>query len=84
MAVVHETGEIVVCDSSNHRVQVFTKRGQFVRTFGKYGCGKGEFDCLAGCATNRYGQLIVTDRLDIKINKPINTTFQLQSPRASV
>lgn len=53
---------IVVADSSNHRVQVFDSNGIFVKEFGEYGNGEGEFDCLAGVAVNRIGQYIIADR----------------------
>lgn len=53
---------IVVADSSNHRVQVFDSNGIFVKQFGEYGNGEGEFDCLAGVAVNRIGQYIIADR----------------------
>lgn len=53
---------IVVADSSNHRVQVFDANGIFVKQFGEYGSGEGEFDCLAGVAVNRIGQYIIADR----------------------
>jgi len=53
---------IVVADSSNHRVQVFDSNGIFVKEFGEYGSGEGEFDCLAGVAVNRIGQYIIADR----------------------
>lgn len=53
---------IVVADSSNHRVQVFNSNGIFVKQFGEYGNGEGEFDCLAGVAVNRIGQYIIADR----------------------
>jgi tripartite motif-containing protein 71 len=50
---------IVVADSSNHRVQVFDSTGKFLKEFGYYGNGEGEFDCLAGVAINRIGQYII-------------------------
>uniref|UniRef100_T1GW62 Uncharacterized protein n=1 Tax=Megaselia scalaris TaxID=36166 RepID=T1GW62_MEGSC len=53
---------IVVADSSNHRVQVFDSNGMFVKQFGEYGNGDGEFDCLAGVAVTRIGQFIIADR----------------------
>lgn len=53
---------IVVADSSNHRVQVFDSNGMFVKQFGEYGNGDGEFDCLAGVAVTRIGQYIIADR----------------------
>jgi tripartite motif-containing protein 71 len=38
-------GQIVVTDSSNHRIQVFTDSGAFLSEFGSYGSGEGELDC---------------------------------------
>ena len=36
-------GKVYVSDSGNARVQVFTPQGRFVRQFGSYGSGKGQF-----------------------------------------
>lgn len=58
---------IVVADSSNHRVQVFDANGIFVKEFGQYGNGEGEFDCLAGVTVNRIGQYIIADRYNHRI-----------------
>lgn len=58
---------IVVADSSNHRVQVFDQQGNFVKEFGSYGSADGEFDCLAGIAVNRIGQFIIADRYNHRI-----------------
>jgi len=38
------------------------KKKEFVKEFGEYGSGEGEFDCLAGVAVNRIGQYIIADR----------------------
>ena len=35
---------VYVADRENHRVQVFTAEGKFVRMFGRHGQGKGELD----------------------------------------
>lgn len=59
--------EIAVCDSSNHRVQIFDKRGGILRTFGSYGSAKGEFDCLAGICVNKYRQFVITDRYNHRV-----------------
>merc|ERR1712226_686887 len=50
---------VVVADSSNHRVQIFDEHGEHRLSFGCYGNGEGEFDCLAGVAVNRIGQYII-------------------------
>lgn len=56
-----------MADSSNHRVQVFDANGKFLKEFGQYGNGEGEFDCLAGVAVNRIGQYIIADRYNHRI-----------------
>ncbi len=40
---VGRTGMVYVSDSGNGRVQVFTSQGRFIRQFGSYGSGKGQF-----------------------------------------
>ncbi|XP_077978403.1 uncharacterized protein LOC144433885 [Glandiceps talaboti] len=59
--------QIVVCDSSNHRVQVFDESGQILCTFGSRGTGNGEFDCLTGVCVNSRGQLVIADRYNHRI-----------------
>jgi len=56
------TGDLVVCDSGNHRLQIYDTRGHFIRELGTYGVESGEFDSPAGLAVNRYGQIAVSDR----------------------
>jgi len=58
---------VVVADSSNHRVQIFDEQGQNRFWLGGYGNGEGEFDCLAGVAVNRIGQFIIADRYNHRI-----------------
>ncbi|KAH9524915.1 hypothetical protein Btru_028247 [Bulinus truncatus] len=58
---------IYVSDSSNHRVQVFDSTGKFLKSFGQYGQGEGQFDCLAGVAINGLGQVIIADRYNHRI-----------------
>lgn len=58
---------IFVSDSSNHRVQVFDSAGRLLKTFGRYGQGEGEFDCLAGLAINGLGQVIIADRYNHRV-----------------
>ena len=44
--------EIIVCDSSNNRIQVFGVDGAFVREWGTDGNGDGQFDWPQGVAVN--------------------------------
>lgn len=46
---------------------MFDSNGIFVKEFGQYGNGEGEFDCLAGVAVNRIGQYIIADRYNHRI-----------------
>lgn len=48
-------------------LQVFDCNGNFMKEFGTYGSGEGEFDCLAGVAVNRIGQYIIADRYNHRI-----------------
>jgi len=40
---IDSEGIVVVVDSGNHRILVFTQTGQLVRTFGSFGPGPVEF-----------------------------------------
>ena len=52
----------MVCDSGNHRVQMFELSGKFVKMFGKYGSGIGEFNLPVSTAVLSDGRIVVTDR----------------------
>lgn len=60
-------GMVYVSDSGNARVQVFTPGGRFVRQFGSYGTGKGQFlqsfDLVVDGAGNAYVVDGVTETL---------------------
>ena len=43
------------------------EQGQHRFSFGCYGNGEGEFDCLAGVAVNKIGQYIIADRYNHRI-----------------
>ncbi|MGH0117623.1 UNVERIFIED_CONTAM: hypothetical protein FKN15_041815 [Acipenser sinensis] len=58
-------GNIVVADSSNHRM--FDRECRFLRAFGSYGNSDGEFDCLAGVTVNSQGWIIIADRYNHRI-----------------
>ena len=40
---VNKSGHLMVCDSGNHRIQVFELNGKFVGKFGTNGSNLGEF-----------------------------------------
>jgi 6-bladed beta-propeller len=54
-------GEVYVSDSGNARVHVFTPGGRFVRQFGSYGSGKGQFLRPFRVVVDNAGNVYVTD-----------------------
>ncbi|MBL7084321.1 MAG: 6-bladed beta-propeller [Candidatus Aminicenantes bacterium] len=60
---VDEGGNIYVLDSRNHRLQVFDKNGNYLRTIGKKGQGPGEFNVPTHLQLDdETGNIFVTDR----------------------
>jgi sugar lactone lactonase YvrE len=58
---VGRNGMVYISDSGNDRVQVFTPQGGFIRQFGSYGSGKGQFYFTADLAVDGSGNVYVTD-----------------------
>jgi streptogramin lyase len=54
-------GMVYVSDSGNARVQAFTPGGRFVRQFGSYGTGKGQFLHPFDLVVDGTGNVYVTD-----------------------
>jgi len=54
-------GKVYVSDSGNARVQVFTPQGRFVRQFGSFGSGKGQFQRPYHLAVDATGDVYVAD-----------------------
>jgi len=54
-------GKVYVSDSGNARVEVFTPQGRFVRQFGSYGSGKGQFIRPFDLAIDGTGNVYVVD-----------------------
>ena len=59
---VDDQGYIFVADSGNNRIQIFNPDGTFLRSFGRWGAGSGEFKGLEGIAVNANGNILVADR----------------------
>jgi 6-bladed beta-propeller protein len=55
------TGMVYVSDSGNGRVQVFTPQGRFIRQFGSFGSGKGQFFFPGDLVVDGSGNVYVTD-----------------------
>ena len=50
LPVTVRTGKVYVADHNNHRVQVFTAEGKFLKMFGRRGDGRGELRAPEGVA----------------------------------
>uniref|UniRef100_A0A183DH88 LAM_G_DOMAIN domain-containing protein n=1 Tax=Gongylonema pulchrum TaxID=637853 RepID=A0A183DH88_9BILA len=59
--------EIVVADKDNHRVQVFSERGDFLLKFGERGRTAGLFNYPWGVAVNSHNQIAVSDTRNHRI-----------------
>ncbi len=69
-------GMVYVSDSGNARVQVFTPGGRFVRQFGSYGTGKGQFLHPFDLVVDGAGNVYVAD--------DVTQTFAKFSPAGKV
>ena len=67
-------GELYVCDSNNHRIQVFDLELQFKRSFGSQGKAAGLFCYPTGIAFDSNGQIYIADCM--------NSRIQCFSPKA--
>jgi sugar lactone lactonase YvrE len=64
--IVGRNGDIFVADGhggdSNARIVKFTRDGKFIKTWGRKGTGRGEFDTPHALAIDAQGRLFVGDR----------------------
>ena len=66
---VDPSENVVVSDSFNHRIQVFSMEGQFLRAFGSHGPGPGQLNHPRGIAIDRKGNLFVANSANHRIDK---------------
>ena len=92
---VNEHDEIAVTDFGNHRIQVFSSNGTYLRSFGTKGDKQGEFNYPTGIAFDRKnGSILVVDRENHRVQlfseqgeylnhfgEQGNLDHQLDSPR---
>ena len=62
-------GMVYVSDSGNARLQVFTRQGRFVRQFGSFGSGKGQFLHPYDVAVDNAGNVYVADDQGENVSK---------------
>jgi sugar lactone lactonase YvrE len=63
------TGEILVSDVENNRVEEFSSEGAYVRQFGTKGTGNGQFSEPAGLATLSNGNIWVADATNNRVEE---------------
>lgn len=58
---------ICVVDKDNHRVQIFSSSGVYIKKFGSYGKECGQFQYPWDIAVNSKGDMLVTDSRNHRI-----------------
>ena len=62
-----KAGHLMVCDTGNHRIQVFDLSGKVVAKFGTKGSGMGEFNIPVSVAVLSDGKIVVSDNGNSRI-----------------
>ncbi len=60
-SMVIDAGLVYITDACNHRIDVFTTEGKWVRNMGSTGSGLGQFRFPYGLAEDKEGHLIVCE-----------------------
>ncbi len=64
-----KNGNVIVVDSGNNRLQVFTPEGKLVAQCGKAGSGDGEFNQPWGITLDKDGNIYVADWKNHRVQK---------------
>ena len=64
---VNARDEIAVTDFQNHRVQIFSSNGNYLRSFGREGYKNGELNIPMGIAFHKNGNIFVIDRGNFRV-----------------
>ena len=64
---VNKAGHLMVCDTGNHRIQVFELNGKLVTKFGTKGSKIGEFNRPVSVAVLNDGRVVVSEYLNNRI-----------------
>ena len=62
------TGNVYVADTRNHRIEVFTAEGKFLRMFGRHGKGKGELGYPIGVAIDTSDMVYVSEHSNHRVS----------------
>jgi len=60
-------GNVIICDSYNHRIQIFDSNGKFISKLGSSGNENGQFSYPFGIVINSKGNIIVCDHRNDRI-----------------
>ena len=64
---VRSNGDILVADTSNHRVQIFDATGAFISSFGEHGGGLGQLSYPSSIAVSHHGHVMVSDHVNHRV-----------------
>lgn len=64
VSVNNFNSQLLVSDSSNHRIQIFENDGKFVKTFGSQGSKENQFNSISCLFTDSMSNIFVVDRLN--------------------
>lgn len=67
IAVDKPRKRLLVTDTKNHTINVFTLSGEFLFKFGGHGEGDGKFSYPIALTVNRSGEIVVADTLNARI-----------------
>ena len=66
---VNQRGEIIVAESSVHRISIFSPTGEKLQSFSSQGSGQGQFNEPRGVAVDNDGNILVVDGGNKRIQK---------------
>lgn len=66
---VDSEGKILVADCHNHRIQIFSPQGRFVKSFGNLGEKNGQLNNPTDVAVDKQGNIIVCDKDNHRIQR---------------
>ncbi|XP_052099379.1 tripartite motif-containing protein 2-like [Mytilus californianus] len=65
---VSPLGDIIVSDSGNHQIYIFSSNGNFKKTFGCYGSNDGQLKVPYGICCDKFGNIFVADHYNDRIS----------------
>jgi DNA-binding beta-propeller fold protein YncE len=69
IAVDRASGRVYVSDERRHDVQAFDRDGVFIRKWGAFGSGPGQFNRPSGLAVEPDGNVLVADALNNRVQR---------------